>query len=103
VSGKWTLLIVRDLIDGPRFFTELESSLIGMSPRTLCDRLKLLMQHDLVSRTRINGVPPRSVYELTVRGHALIPIIDAMREAGETLRSLPMQLVGDDADAACCD
>ncbi|MEO6867322.1 MAG: helix-turn-helix domain-containing protein, partial [Gaiellales bacterium] len=65
VTGKWTLLVVRDLIGGPRSYSDLESSLAGISPRTLCARLKQLAGAGLMTRTRINGVPPRTMYELT--------------------------------------
>lgn len=85
VSGKWTLLIIRDLAEGPKYFNQLESSLAGISPRTLCDRLRFLDAHGLALRTRIKGLPPRSMYELTERGHALVPVIEAMRAAGEAL------------------
>lgn len=85
VTGKWTLLLVRDLLDGPRSFSELEESLAGISPRTLCDRLKLLTTEGLLTRTRIKALPPRSIYELTEQGYALAPIIHAMRTVGEAL------------------
>lgn len=85
VSGKWTLLLVRDLLTGPRSFSELECSLTGCSPRTLCERLKLLTREGLLTRTRIKGLPPRTIYELTPAGYALAPIVEAMRAAGEQL------------------
>lgn len=85
VTGKWTLLLVRDLLAGPRSFSELEDSLAGCSPRTLCERLKLLTREGLLTRTRIRGLPPRTIYELTEAGYALGPIVEAMRAAGEQL------------------
>jgi DNA-binding HxlR family transcriptional regulator len=85
ITGKWTLLIVRELAPGPRYFNELEKGLPGMSPRTLCERLKLLAAHGLITRTRIKGLPPRTTYELTPNGRLLLPIIDTMREVGEIL------------------
>lgn len=85
VCGKWTLLVVRDLLTGPKSYSDLESSLAGISPRTLCDRLKLLVAEGLATRTRIKGLPPRTVYELTDRGHGLEPIIEAMRIVGDEL------------------
>ena len=42
VSGKWTLLIIRDLTYGTRRFSELERSLVGISPKTLSERLSAL-------------------------------------------------------------
>ena len=91
VSGKWTLLLIRDLASGPRSFSELERSLAGISPRTLCDRLKLLVTHGMASRTRIKALPPRSIYELTERGIALLPMIDTMRDVGEAMLAAPAE------------
>jgi DNA-binding HxlR family transcriptional regulator len=103
VCGKWTLLLVRDLLGGPRSFSELEQSLAGISPRTLCDRLKLLGAEGLLTRTRIKGLPPRSIYELTPSGHALAPIVEAMRVVGEDLLNrAPDPDAGADV-ASCCD
>lgn len=96
VSGKWTLLLLRDLALGERSYSDLERSLAGISPRTLCDRLRLLAAKGLVQRTRIKGLPPRSVYALTDRGAELIPVIETMRTVGEALLASPF----DDAAAA---
>lgn len=100
VCGKWTLLLVRDLLDGPRSFSELEESLAGISPRTLCDRLKLLASEGLLTRTRIRALPPRSIYELTPAGHSLGPVVDAMRTVGEAMHRRTPAV---DAVVACCD
>ena len=104
VSGKWTLLVLRDLAEGPKFFSDLERSLAGISPRTLCERLKLLAERGFVTRTRIKGVPPRSMYELTERGAELAPMIETMRRVGEALMASPLDTSAADAIAAedCC-
>lgn len=83
VSGKWTLLILRDLADGPRRFGELERSLAGISPGTLSCRLRALEEEEVVVRRVYAEAPPRVEYRLTGKGVALIPIIEAMREYGE--------------------
>ena len=85
VCAKWTLLVVRDLATGPKSYSELEASLAGISPRTLCDRLKQLAAAGMLTRTRIKGLPPRTMYELTERGFGLQPIVEAMRVVGEEL------------------
>jgi len=82
VAGKWTLLIIRDLCTGPKYFRDFENSLTGISPRTLCDRLRFLTEQGLVSRTYIKALPPRTQYELTDPGRALVPLIDSMRQVG---------------------
>lgn len=101
VCGKWTLLVVRDLATGPKSYSDLESSLVGISPRTLCLRLKQLATAGMATRTRIKGMPPRTVYELTEQGYALVPIVEAMREVGERLLVTP-PVVTPDASDACC-
>ena len=82
VCGKWTLLLVRDLSEGNSRFCELERSLAGISPRTLSERLRVLEDEGLVVRRAYAEAPPRVEYELTEKGEALLPIIDAMREFG---------------------
>jgi DNA-binding HxlR family transcriptional regulator len=84
VCGKWTLLLVRDLAEGCSRFCELERSLAGISPRTLSLRLRALEEEGIVERQTFAEVPPRVEYSLTPKGEALIPIIDGMRDYGET-------------------
>jgi DNA-binding HxlR family transcriptional regulator len=105
VSGKWTLLVIRDLAGGPKFFSDLERSLAGISPRTLCERLKLLAERGFVTRTRIKGLPPRSMYELTERGFELAPMIETMRRVGEILLASPLDPAAAAAiedESSCC-
>ncbi len=83
VCGKWTLLLVRDLAKGRSRFCELERSLAGISPRTLSLRLRALEEEGIVERHTYPEVPPRVEYALTVKGLALLPIIDDMRAYGE--------------------
>lgn len=83
VSGKWTLLVLRDLADGPRRFGELERSLTGISPRTLSLRLRALEEEGVLQRRVYAEAPPRVEYRLTGKGEALIPIIEAMRVYGD--------------------
>ena len=82
ISGKWTLLVIRDLADGPRRFCELERSLDGISPRTLSLRLRALEEHGVVARDTYPEVPPRVEYALTEKGKALVPLIEDMRAYG---------------------
>jgi DNA-binding HxlR family transcriptional regulator len=82
ISGKWTLLIIRDLADGSCRFCELERSLEGISPRTLSLRLRALEAEGIVERRTYPEVPPRVEYCLTEKGRALVPVIDYMRRYG---------------------
>ena len=82
ISGKWTLLVIRDLAGGNRRFCELERSLRGISPRTLSLRLRALEECGVVERHTYPEVPPRVEYALTEKGRALEPLIDDMRSYG---------------------
>jgi DNA-binding HxlR family transcriptional regulator len=82
VSGKWTLLMLRDLAQGPCRFSELQRSLVGISPRTLSIRLRVLEEEGIVQRREFAEMPPRVEYRLTPKGAALAPIVEAMRAYG---------------------
>src|SRR6187431_1446715 len=88
ISGKWTLLIIRDLADSSLRFCELERSLEGISPRTLSLRLRALEEQGIVERRTFPEVPPRVTYQLTDKGEALVPLIEDMRTYGR--RWLPV-------------
>lgn len=82
VSGKWTLLLLRDLADGPRRFSALQRSLAGISPGTLSVRLRSLEEEGIIKRREFPEMPPRVEYRLTPKGEDLVPIVDAMRSYG---------------------
>jgi DNA-binding HxlR family transcriptional regulator len=82
IGAKWTALLVHDLSEGPRRFSELRRACPGISPRTLSERLKELEGEDIVTRRSYAETPPRVEYELTGKGRALLPIIDEMRGFG---------------------
>ena len=84
IGAKWTALLVHDLSEGPRRFSELEHSCAGISPRTLSERLRALEEEDLVSRRSYAESPPRVEYQLTEKGAALLPIIEEMRRFGHS-------------------
>lgn len=82
IGGKWTVLIIRDLLTGPKRFGELEKSLAGISPRTLTERLRVLQEDGVLTRD-CGGGHHHPVYELTPRGRALSGILEQMRAWGE--------------------
>jgi len=82
IGPKWTSLLIHDLSEGPRRFTQLEHSCPGISPRTLSERLHTLEVAGIVLRHSYPESPPRVEYELTDKGLALLPIVEAMRGFG---------------------
>jgi DNA-binding HxlR family transcriptional regulator len=83
IGGKWTLLIIRDLLDGDRRFSDLETSLDGISPRTLAIRLKEL-EHEGVLVRDCSAGEAHPVYRLTQKGRSLSAIVDQMRAWGDS-------------------
>jgi DNA-binding HxlR family transcriptional regulator len=81
IGSKWTAIIVHDLSEGPRRFSELERSCPGISPRTLSERLRVL-EHDGIIEKHASA--RRAEYELTKKGTALLPIIEEMRRFGHS-------------------
>src|SRR6185312_6742994 len=79
ISGKWTLLIIRDLASGVKRFNQLERSLQGISPKTLSERLRSLEEEGVIQRQTFAEVPPRVEYSLTEKGHDLIEMVTCMR------------------------
>ncbi|MGH2916645.1 MAG: winged helix-turn-helix transcriptional regulator [Solirubrobacteraceae bacterium] len=82
VGDKWTLLIVRDLMSGPRRFVELQRVLPGISTEQLRSRLNRMVADEMLTRTRYREVPPRVDYELTERARALAPVLGQLARWG---------------------
>jgi DNA-binding HxlR family transcriptional regulator len=82
VGDKWTLLIVRDLVAGPRRFVELQRVLPGISTEQLRSRLNRMVADGLLTRQRYREVPPRVDYELTERARELMPVLGALGRWG---------------------
>src|SRR3712207_4044186 len=82
VGDKWTLLIVRDLLAGPRRFVQLQHVLPGISTEQLRSRLNRMVADGLLTRQRFREVPPRVEYSLTERARRLSPVIGALAQWG---------------------
>lgn len=81
VGDRWSLLIVRDAMDGAASFTEFRNRL-GIARNILADRLRRLVEQDiLATNTAPSG--KRQIYELTEAGRDLITTIVALRQWGE--------------------
>jgi DNA-binding HxlR family transcriptional regulator len=78
LDGPWATLIVRDLLTGPKRFTELRAGLPGISPKTLSARLQRFVRTGLVTRTAYAEIPPRVEYQLTPAGARLEVVLATM-------------------------
>jgi DNA-binding HxlR family transcriptional regulator len=97
VGDRWTLLIVRDLLGGTRRFQDLQAGLPGLAPNILSDRLKLMEEHDLVTRRLYSDHPPRAEYALSPKGQELAVVIGALASWGSRHAYTRSRLV--DADS----
>lgn len=82
LQGKWTLMILRDLLSGKKRFGELMKSIGGVNPKTLSVRLKELQDAGIIQRTFFPEVPPRVEYQLTPKGEELGELIGTMAKWG---------------------
>lgn len=82
IGNKWTALILRDLMAGPRRFCEFEKSVGTINPRTLSQRLDDLELHGIITKQSFAQVPPKIEYSLTPKGHDLLPILQQMAAWG---------------------
>jgi len=85
LGDKWTMLVVRDLANGPKRTLELLSGLFPISSRTLVGRLRDMENDQLIERRDFGGNPPHVEYTLTERGRLLLPFLDTLRQLGELL------------------
>jgi DNA-binding HxlR family transcriptional regulator len=86
LGDKWTMLIVRELLSGPKRTMELLNSLFPISSRTLVQRLRDMENDRLVERTDFGGNPPHIEYALTERGMLLLPLLESLRQLGLALK-----------------
>ena len=88
VGERWTLLIIRDALNGVARFEDFQSSL-DIARNTLADRLSLLVQYRVFDRVLYQERPERYEYRLTRRGRDLVTAVVAMIEWGDTHRPDP--------------
>lgn len=82
IGGKWSLFILRDLMDGSMRFGELQRSIGSISQKVLTSHLRFLEKNGIVNRKVYPEVPPRVEYSLTELGLSLKPILDSMWDWG---------------------
>src|SRR5215217_649204 len=82
LGERWTLLVVRDLLMGPKRYTDLREGLPGIATDILTARLRTLEEAGFVRRRELPRPAPATVYELTETGRGLGPAIRALGQVG---------------------
>ncbi len=83
IGSKWKLLILRDLLTGPKRYSELKKSLSGISQKVLTSSLKSMVEDGLVIKISYPEVPPRVEYSLSLLGESMKPVIQVMEQWGK--------------------
>ena len=86
ISNKWKVLIIRDLLDGTKRFSELKKSINNVSQKVLTSNLREMEENDLLTRKVYPEVPPRVEYTLTDIGYSLKTLLDDMDKWGTWYR-----------------
>ena len=89
VGERWTLLLVRELLTGPKRFKDLLEGLSGIGTTLLTARLKDLEGHGILRRTTLPPPAGSKVYELTDLGRSLEPVVMALSRWGLKLLDAP--------------
>src|ERR671923_1550635 len=84
IGERWALLVVRELLLGPKRFTDLREGLPHVSPDVLSQRLRELERDGIVARRTLAPPAGSKVYELTDRGRELEPVILALGRWGSS-------------------
>lgn len=86
ISNKWKVLIIRDLLDGTKRFSELKKSINNISQKVLTSNLREMEENNLLIRKVYPEVPPRVEYTLTDIGYSLKTLLDDMDKWGTWYR-----------------
>ncbi|MDQ9947911.1 helix-turn-helix domain-containing protein [Acinetobacter sp. 12966] len=82
IGDRWSLLIVRDAFDGMRRFGDFQRSL-GVARNILSDRLRKLVDADVLEMQDASDGTAYKEYILTAKGESLFPVVVALRQWGE--------------------
>lgn len=89
VGERWALLVVRDLVLGPKRFTDLQADLPGIATNVLVARVRELARNGIVRRRALPPPAAATVYELTEYGRELEPVLLALGRWGATSLGVP--------------
>lgn len=85
LGGRWRIVLVYYLLDGPMRFSDLRRAMPNISQRMLTLDLRALEEVGLVQRRLLPGIPPGMEYSLTPEGQRLRGLVDLLGEVGERL------------------
>jgi len=85
IEGKWTTLVIRELLPHKKRYSEIQRALKGISPKVLTTRLRALEGKGIITRTVYATVPPTTEYELTDLGEQLKEVLEAMAVFGKKI------------------
>lgn len=91
LGQKWSLHIVRELVEGKKRFNQLAHALGGVNSRTLRKRLLTLETEEVVQRRVLSQIPPWVEYELTEKGRTLNEVVEAVAHWGRRWMKKPPQ------------
>ncbi|SDM37955.1 DNA-binding transcriptional regulator, HxlR family [Nonomuraea jiangxiensis] len=97
IGERWALLVVRDLLLGPKRFNDLHAGLPGVSPNVLTQRLRDLTEHGVVQRRELPPPARVRLYELTDWGRALEPLLLHLGRWGSQAPTTPDGPLGIDS------
>jgi DNA-binding HxlR family transcriptional regulator len=83
IGGRWKVMVIHELLQGTRRFSELHRALKGVSHRVLTQQLRELEARGLIHRKVYPQVPPKVEYSLTPLGCSLQPVLTAMHAWAE--------------------
>ena len=83
IGTKWKVLIIRELLESTKRFSELQRNIGGVSQKVLTANLRTMEECGLVNRKVYAEVPPRVEYSLTDLGRSLKSVLNVMVEWGE--------------------
>lgn len=85
LGDKWTMLVVRELVAGPKRTMELLADLYPISSRTLLGRVRDMEKDGLIDRSTYGANSRHIQYSLTEKGRLLLPLLESLRKLGLAL------------------
>ena len=88
LGGKWNLIIIKSIGKNELRFGELKRQIPDVTEKVLIDKLKVLMQYEIVIRKNFNEVPPKVSYKLSKTGYEALKIVEDLECFGGILKNI---------------